>query len=344
MKGFLYGINDSILSIRKTGICLILLCLLSVILSGCVSPRINLFSFGTDPLREYTLEGKGEGKVLVISVKGIIWDVRRDDFFRTGPSMLQEIVAQLKKAEKDEDIKAVLLKIDSPGGTVTASDIIYNEIQKFKEKTGAKIVVSMMDIAASGGYYISLPADYIIAHPTTITGSVGVMFPRWQAFGLMEKIGVRRDVSKSGKLKDMGSPFREPTQEEEKLFQGLTDGLNDRFLTLVKKHRNLESKNLEEVATAKVFLAQEALDKGLIDKVGYLNEAVDKAKTMAGLQKDAKIIVYRRTEQPDDNLYNTSTGQYSDKQKALVNLDLLEGLSPNLKGGFYYIWAPGISD
>ncbi len=344
MKGILYRIGDSIVSIRRISILLTFLCLLSVIMSGCVAPRINLFSFGTDPLREYTIEGTGDGKVLVISVKGIIWDVRRDGFFRTGPSMLQEIVAQLKKAEKDEEIKAVLLKIDSPGGTVTASDIIYNEIMQFKEKTGTKVVVAMMDVAASGGYYISLPADYIVAHPTTITGSVGVMFPRWQAFGLMEKIGVRRDVSKSGKLKDMGSPFREPTKEEEELFQGLIDGLNDRFLTLVKKHRNLDSNNLEEVATAKVFLAKEALDKGLIDKVGYLNEAVDKAKTIAGLGKDAKIIAYRRIEQPDDNLYNTSTGQYSDKQESLVNLDLLEGLSPRLKGGFYFIWAPGISD
>jgi protease-4 len=258
--------------------------------------------------------------------------------------MLQETVAQLRKAEKDEEVKAVLLKIDSPGGTVTASDIIYNELQHFKEKTKAKIVVIMMDVAASGGYYISLPADYIIAHPTTITGSVGVMFPRWQASGLMEKIGVRHDVSKSGKYKDMGSPFRETTEEEKKLFQNLTDGLNDRFITLVKKHRNLDPKKLEEVATAKVFIAKEALDKGLIDQVGYLNEAVDKAKTIAGLSKDAKVIAYRRTEQPDDNLYNTSTSEYSDKQPSLVHLDLLEGLPPRLKGGFYYIWPPGISN
>ena len=263
MKGFLGGMDDSILSIRKKGICLIFLLLLSVMLSGCVSPRINLFSYGTDPLREYTIEGTGEGKVLVISIKGIIWDVRRDGFFRTGPSMLQETVAHLRKAEKDEDVKAILLKIDSPGGTVTASDILYNEIQRFKEKTGKKIVVAMMGVAASGGYYISLPADYIIAHPTTITGSIGVMLPRWQAFGLMEKIGVRRDVSKSGKLKDMGSPFREPTKEEEKLFQGLTDGLNDRFLTLVKKHRDLDPKTWKKWQLQKFFLPRRLLKKVL---------------------------------------------------------------------------------
>jgi protease-4 len=330
--------------IQKFSIKLVFISILVIILSGCATPKINLFSFGTEPLQEFTLEGEGDEKVLVIQISGIIWDQRKIGFLQSGPSMLQETISHLRKAEKDKAIKAVILKIDSPGGTVTASDIIYHELMRFKEKTGAKIVAVMMGIAASGGYYISLPADYIVAHPTTITGSVGVIIPRWQAYGLMEKIGVRQDVSKSGKLKDMGSPFRKPTEEEVELFQNLIEGLNERFIGLVKKHRKLTPEALDEVATAKIFLAQDAYDTGLVDKIGYLHEAVDNAKKLAGLKEDAKVIAYRRNEQPDDNIYNTATSQIADKQLSLINLGLPQEVIPRLQTGFYYIWSPGFSN
>jgi protease-4 len=127
--------------------------------------------------------------------------------------MVQEFVSQLRLAEKDKKIKALLLKIDSPGGSVIASDIVYNEILAFKKRTGAKVVVAMMGVAASGGYYISLPADTIVAHPATITGSIGVIFFRPKVTGLMGKIGVGVEVNKSGKNKDIGSPFRQTTAE-----------------------------------------------------------------------------------------------------------------------------------
>jgi protease-4 len=327
---------------QKNGIILIFLLLFILLLTGCATPKINLFTFGTEPLQEFTLEGDGDGKILVIQIKGIIWDIRKEGFLRSGPSMLQEIVSHLRKAEKDPEIKAVILKIDSPGGTVTASDIIYNELIRFKEKTGVKIVAVMMGVAASGGYYVSLPADYIVAHPTTVTGSVGVLFPRWQAFGLMEKIGIRRDISKSGKYKDMGSPFREPTEEEVKMFQELIDGLNNRFISLVKKHRDLTPEALEEVSTARVFLAQDAFNNGLVDDVGYLNDAIDHTKKMTNLPKNTKIITYRRAEQPDDNLYNTSTTQLGTKQLSLIDIGLPREMLPRLQNGFYYIWEPGV--
>ncbi|MFH2064662.1 MAG: signal peptide peptidase SppA [Pseudomonadota bacterium] len=333
--------NDSI---PPKAIFPIILLLLVLSISGCATPKINLFAFGTEPLQEFTLEGDGKQKILVIQVKGIIWDERKEGFILSGPSMLQEIVSQLRKAEADTNIKALILKIDSPGGTVTASDIIYHELMRFKEKTGIKIVAVMMDLAASGGYYISLPADYIVAHPTTVTGSVGVLFPRWQAYGLMEKIGVRRDVSKSGKHKDMGSPFREPTREEIKIFQGLIDGLNNRFIALVKKHRNLSPEALEEVSTARVFLADDAFQIGLIDEVGYLNDAIEQSKKMTNLLKDAKIITYRRVEQPDDNLYNTATTQLGTRPLSLIDLGLPREMMPILQNRFCYIWEPGISD
>jgi protease-4 len=254
--------------------------------------------------------------------------------------MVQEVVSQLRKAENDSKIKALLLKVNSPGGSATASDILYNEIVAFKEKTGAKVVVAMMDVAASGGYYISLPADFILAHPTSITGSVGVLFIRPDLSGLIDKIGVGVEVSKTGKNKDMGSPFRQATAEEKEIIQNMIDRLGQRFLDRIVGHRRIDSRGLKEISTARIFLADDALRLGMIDRVGYIREAVSQAKKLAELPKNAKVVVYRRTEFPDDNLYNTSTSQYEGRGLSIVSLDLPASLR-SYQAGFYYLWQPG---
>lgn len=309
-------------------------------LIGCTSPKIRIFPSYADPLQEYTLQGKEPGKVLVIPLRGVISDAPKRQFLRTRPSMVQEIVSQLRKAEADPEIKAVLLKIDSPGGSVIASDLIYNEIVAFKQRTEAKVVVAMMGVVASGAYYISLPADFILAHPTTVTGSVGVLFLRPDLTALMDKVGVDVNVSKTGKNKDMGSPFRRATEEEKKIIQDLIDQLAAQFLNRIAEHRKIDPKNLKEISSARIYLAPDALNLGLIDRIGYLNEAVGEAKKLAELPMDAKVVVYRRTEYPDDNLYNTATSQYEGRGLSLISLDLL-GASANLQTGFYYLWHPG---
>lgn len=310
-------------------------------LIGCQGPRIRLFPSAADPLREFTLEGDAKGKVLVIHVRGTISDAPRRQIVTTRPSMVQEVVAQLRKAEKDSEIKAVLLKINSPGGSATASDILYSEIVAFKQKTRAKVVVAMMDVAASGGYYISLPADYILAHPTSITGSVGVLFLRPDVAGLMAKIGVGVEVSKTGKNKDMGSPFRQATDEEKRIIQNMIDQLGERFLDRIAEHRRINPQSLKEIATARIFLADDALKLGMVDRVGYISEAIRVAKKLAELPENAKVIVYRRTEFPDDNLYNTSTSQYEGRGPSIVSLDLPASLT-SYQAGFYYLWQPGV--
>lgn len=316
---------------------IILPALLTLIISGCATPRITLVSGDSVPLREYTLEGTEKGKVLVIPVRGTISDNPKQGLFKEKPSMLQEFVAQLRKAESDDQVGAVLLKIDSPGGSVTASDLLYHEIVEFKKRTDIKVIAAMMNVAASGGYYMALPADHIIAHPTTLTGSVGVLFLQPKVTGLMEKIGVGVDVSKSGKNKDMGSPFRKTTPEEKIMFQELTDRLAKRFLDLVRQHRKLDKKALAEVATARVYLADEALERRLVDQVGYLNDAVRKAKDLAGLPREAKVVVYRRSEYPNDTVYNTRTSWEGGRGLSLVDLDLPASIS-DLQAGFYYLW------
>jgi protease IV len=197
--------------------------LLILALSACATPKVTLFPDSRDALQEFTLEGSGMDKVLMIPIDGMITHQSESDLFRSTPSMVQEIVAHLKKAEQDDHITAILLKIDSPGGSTTASDLLYHEILAFKQRTHKPVIAVLMNVAASGGYYIALPADTIIAHPTTITGSVGVLFMRPSLLGLSEKIGIGTEVNKSGVNKDMGSPFREPTEEENVIFQRVQD-------------------------------------------------------------------------------------------------------------------------
>ncbi len=311
-----------------------------VLAGSCTGLKIHLGTPPEERLREFTLEGTQKGKVLVIPITGFLSDTPKKGLMDQRPSEVQEVVARLRLAEKDEEVKAVLLEINSPGGSITASDILYHEIMDFKEKTGARIVAALMDVAASGGYYIALAADRIVAHPTTITGSVGVILMQPKIAGLMDKLGVNVEVNKSGSEKDIGSPFRPSTAEEQKIMQGLTDDLGGRFLGLVARHRKLGPADLANVASARIYLAPEALRLKLVDAVGYLKDAIRDARTLAGLPEDARVVVYRRTRYANDNVYNTSLAASAGGLLPLVEMNLPEILPP-LTPGFYYLWLPG---
>ncbi len=314
-----------------------------IILSGCANVKLTFLTDKTDPLQEQTVqEGTSSSKILLINIDGFISQEGGMDIIRDNSSMVEDVVAQLRLAADDKRIKAVLLKVNSPGGTSTASDIIYHEIMSYRQKTGCKVYAHMMDIAASGGYMVSLPAERITCQPTTVTGSVGVIFLRPKLDGLCEKIGVSMYVSKSGENKDMGSPFRKDTKEEDEIFQSIINGLNEHFYSLVQKHRKISPENLNRIRTARVFLADEALKVGLVDGICYPDDAIKGCILDAGLDKSSRVIVYRRKEYPDDNIYNTSrtstSGNYS-----LVNLGVLSSLG-NMKTGFYYVWPGSLMD
>lgn len=318
----------------------ILLIIAGLMLNGCMFPTVKLFTDASDPLKEFVIEGDADEKLLLVPVYGFISDIPKKSLILSEPSMVQDIVSQLKLAEADSDIKAVLLKIDSPGGSVTASDVLYHEIQSFKERTGIKVTAVIMNVAASGGYYIALPADWIMAHPTSITGSVGVIFLQPRFYELMDKIGVGVEASTSGENKDMGSPFRKATDAEEKIFQGLTDSLGQRFMDLVLTHRHLTPDAAADVSTARIYLAHEAMELGLVDDIGYIDHAVAQTKLIAGMDEDSQVVVYRRVMYPDDNLYNIQS-QYGETPIRLMDLGLPDAGFLK-RAGFYYLWPSGI--
>jgi protease-4 len=315
-----------------------LIWILALFTAGCASPRVSLWGDWQDPLQEQVLQGEAEEKVLVLSIRGAISTEPETGFLRKRPGALRETVSQLRKARQDSDVGALLLLIDSPGGTAVGSEALYHEIERYKADTGVPVVAQMISVAASGGYYAALSAERILAHPSTVTGSVGTIFIRPKVYGLMDKLGLDTEVSKSGKHKDMGSPFRPESDKETEMLQAMIEDMNDRFVGLVAERRGLSGEALEEVATARIYTAKQAVAAGLIDKVGFMDDALDEAISLAGLPENARVVVYRREEYPDDNIYNTAASEYSGGGPAMA-VELPDWLR-RPKAGFYYLWMP----
>jgi protease IV len=209
--------------------------------------------------------------------------------------MVGDIKEQLAKASRDPDVKAILIVIDSPGGEVTASDVIHHAVVTAKQRSGVPVVASLGSLAASGGYYVATGADWIVAHRTTLTGSIGVIFHLWNYRGLMDKVGVKPIVYKSGRMKDMLSPEKEEneiTDEEKELAQRLVMRDYERFIEVVAEGRHLKAEALKAgLADGRVLGGAEALEHKFVDQLGYFEDAVAKAKSLAKIEQ-ARLIKY----------------------------------------------------
>lgn len=226
---------------------------------GCIT--INLLE-PAGPVQEVQLTGTGEEKVLLIDLSGVISSQDKDGLIQQ-PNMVAALKEELTKASKDEKVKAVVVRINSPGGTVNASDILYHELKSFKATRKIPVVVSMMDVAASGGYYAAMASDAILVHPSTVTGSIGVIMLTVNAKGLMEKVGVEANAITSGPRKDMGSPFRTMTAEEKAIFQGVIDSFYQRFLSVVQEGRpNLSADQIKKLADGRIYSGEQAKAAG----------------------------------------------------------------------------------
>jgi len=308
---------------------------LLLVLNGCVFFSVNLAN-PAGPLEEQKVAGSGKDKILLISISGVISEEEKSSGLSTMPGMVTRVREELEKAASDRRVKAVVLRIDSPGGGVTPSDIIYHEIRAFQKQTGKKVIAHIMDLGTSGGYYIAVSADRIIAQPTAVTGSIGVIMLTLNLEGLLQKIGVEGIAIKSADKKDMGSPLRKMTPEEQKIFQGVIDQMYERFLQVVAAGRkNLDPDRVRKLADGRVYTAQQALEAGLVDQIGYLEESIAIAKKEAGLT-EAKVVTYYRPGTYKENIYSQAGGGQTVN---LINFDM-RTLVQDGKPRFMYLWMP----
>ncbi len=320
---------------RERNNLIFLFAVLAFLFNGC-AVTIPLLP-KTEPLKERIVDGEGDRKILIVDVSGVISDEKKRSIgLREEASPVDVFRESLKKAADDKKIAALIVRINSPGGTVTASDIIHHEILEYKKKTGVRVVACMMDVAASGGYYVATAADEIVAHPTTITGSIGVIAMKFNVQALFGKIGVDTETIKSGDKKDMLSPFRPATPDEIKIAQAIIDQMNGRFIdVIVEGRRSLPREAVVKLADGRIYTARQALDLKLIDRVGYLDTAIDGVKKSLNLDK-ASVIVYYRPGSYKGTIYSESGGNTT-----VVNIlpQDLENLMP--RGiHFMYLWAP----
>lgn len=327
-------------------LCLGLVCML---LGGCVFCPIFSGPRRSENMVLETLVSPEEfwttDRVLLLPVDGVLSIEPDTGGLLSRPSPIIGFKDALKRAERDPSIRCVLVRISSPGGGVTASDVMYAELMRFKKKTGKKVVAVMMDVAASGGYYVAMSADRVVAHPTTITGSIGViaLFPGVQ--GLTNFLGVEMRVVKSGPLKDLGSMWRGFTVQERQILQATIDEMHTRFVEVVDKGRpDLSAERVRELADGRIYTAQQAKEAGLIDEIGYMQDAFEAAKKLAGLE-DAALVTYRQPYDYAGHYYARAEAPEAPAQpRAEVNLFRLGSgagdMLPKAGSPFYYLWLP----
>jgi protease-4 len=282
---------------------------------------IAAFAMGEERLlnEEVIQEGPGANKIAVVRLEGVIDDEQARD-----------VVDQLKRAREDDSVKGIILRVNSPGGTISGSDQIYHEI---RYKTDVPVVAFMQGVAASGGYYASVACEKIIAEPTVITGSVGVIGGYLVLKDLLEdKLGIQPVIVKSGKKKDWPSSFRTPSDEEiEYLHEKLITPAYERFVQIVAEGRKdiLTTEDVKRLADGSIYGAKEAKDEKLIDGIGYLDDAVKQLKDLAGIQK-ARVIEYRRPFSFSDLLRSQNA-----KMPAIDKNTFFELSTPHL----LYLWT-----
>ena len=244
-------------------------------------------------------------KIAVINIENII-------------SRSTDVVRQIKKYADDNSIKAIVLRINSPGGSVAPSQEIYSELLKIRKNSNKKVITSMGNISASGGYYIACASDKIVANPGTLTGSIGVIMAFSNMEELMGKIGIKSEVIKSGKYKDIGSPVRKFTEEDRRLLQELIDDVHDQFVNVVAKGRNLDIQRVKELSDGRIFTGRQALQEGLVDKLGSLEDAIEMVAKMVHIQGKPKIVSEKKEKNIFFKLLEEKVFSYFSSQSQLL--------------------------
>ena len=306
----------------------------ALLATGCIT--VDLPLAGEGPLEESVVDGESGPKILMVDVEGTITTRREEGSFGLGgrESPTARMREEVDRALEDPEIAALLLRIDSPGGTVIASEMLYREVRRFKQKTSRPVIAQMVGAGASGAYYVAMAADEVRAYPSTITGSIGVIIAGLNLSGLMERFGVANQTLTTGPYKDAGSPLRPMRPEERAQLESVAQDLFVSFLDVVEKGRpKLTRARIEELADGRVYSASQALAAGLIDAVGDLPDAVEATKRAAGIEGEARVVVYHRPGEEPENLFWAR----APAQPEAKALDFRQLSGP----AFLYLWSPG---
>ncbi len=317
-----------------------LLVVVLVGLTGCLSMDVAMLI--NPPLTERELEpaeGFTSNRILLLDLNGFVTSEAEGTFGKVNTCSPDFVRAVLKQAENDHRIKALVLRIDSPGGEVTASDLIYHELRAFRERRGIPVIASVMGMGTSGAYYIACAGDEIYVHPTSIVGSIGVIafFPNLE--GLANKIGYEHTVIKSGDLKDMTDPLKPMKPEVRTILQQTIDSMYERFVEVVAAGRPGlgGAENVRKLADGRIYTPQQAVKHRLVDGVCYLPDAIAAAKKAAGI-RDARVVTYAYSQRRDLTIYSPAAAAKGlDFKLVDLNVDHLAGLT---RAGFYYLWQP----
>lgn len=329
---------------------LLIVGLVTALQGGCGSPSFLVTPVAdTNRLEERKVQSGswGGGKIAIVEIDGMLMNARTGGFLAPTENPVSLFAQQLETARQDSAVKAIVLRVNSPGGTVTASDTMYELVRRFREETGKPVVASAQEVAASGGYYVACAADAIYVQPTSVIGSVGVIFESVAFKGTLDKLGVTATSIKSGYLKDLGSPWKLLQDDERQIMQQLVDEYFTRFVSVVRRHRSISetaASDLNEykkpgytgVYSGRVFSGAQAVELGLADKTGLLEDAIDHARKLANAPK-ASVVMYSRPYGYGGSIY--ASAPPTPAQPGVVHLALPEqaGMLPT---GFYYLWRP----
>ncbi|MDD4872975.1 MAG: signal peptide peptidase SppA [Kiritimatiellae bacterium] len=316
----------------------LLIPVMALALSGCV--MVDIYELlKAKQLEEVTIQKAKHwltfDKVLLVDVSGVICEDAGSLFSSVTCSPMY-MKAVLNKAEEDSAIKAVILRIDSPGGTVSASEIMAREIAQFRKRTGIPVYAQISGLGCSGAYYIAAACNKINIQPSAISGSIGVIaiFPKYRR--LADKVGYEQVVIKSGTLKDIGSGMRDMTDEERIVLQSVIDNDYEEFLAWIRQNRPHagDRETLMKIADGRIYTAQQAVERKLVDQICFLDETI--AGVMSAVQvSDAQVVAYSYSDSEDANIYSPSARATPLK----LNMNLPPPL--NARSGFYYLWLPG---
>lgn len=312
--------------------------ILLVLLCGCVPSFLVTPVQNVNKLEEVTVEkGTGGAKVAMIEVEGLLINARVGGFLQPQENKLSLFTEQLERAEKDSAVKAVVLRVNSPGGTVSCSDAMYEMLKAFKAKTRKPVVACAQEVMASGAFYVSSGCDSIVAQPTSVVGSIGVIFETFEVSETMTMLGIRSNTIKSGPMKDSGSPFRPMNPEDRAVMQSMIDEYYNRFVAVVQDKAHIKDGTKLKIATdGRVFTGMQAKEIGLVDQLGYLPDAIKLAQAKAGVS-NARVVMYKRPLGYHGSIYADTNAPVPQTNGLQLSLPESTALLPR---GFYYLWQP----